>query len=43
MDVIKLGGNLIVYSPNWATEIKLPNNASYREIGDLINGITNEN
>jgi DNA polymerase-1 len=42
-DVIKLGGNLIVYSPNWATEIKLPNNASYREIGDLINGITNEN
>lgn len=38
--IIKLGGNLIVYSPNWATEIKLPNNASYREIGDLINGIT---
>lgn len=37
--IIKLGGNLIVYSPNWGTEIKLPNNASYREIGDLVNGI----
>lgn len=36
---IKLGGNLIVYTPNWANEIKLRNGASYREIGDLLNGI----
>lgn len=36
---LKLGGTLIVYSPDWATEIPLPNNATYGEIGDLLNGI----
>ena len=36
---LKLGGNLIVYSPDWATEVPLPNNATYGEIGDLLNGI----
>jgi DNA polymerase-1 len=36
---LKLGGNLIVYSPNWATELPIPNNATYGQIGDLLNGI----
>ena len=36
---LKLGGTLIVYSPDWATEIPLANNATYGEIGDLLNGI----
>lgn len=36
---LKLGGELIVYSPDWATELKIPNNASYGEIGDILNGI----
>jgi DNA polymerase-1 len=36
---LKLGGTLIVYSPDWATEIPLPNNATYGQIGDLLNGI----
>lgn len=36
---LKLGGNLIVYSPDWASEIPLNNNASYGEIGDLLNAI----
>jgi DNA polymerase-1 len=39
-DQIKLGGNLIVYSPNWATELAIRNGASYGEIGDLLNGIS---
>ena len=38
-ETLKLGGNLIVYSPDWATEIPLPNNATYGQIGDLLNGI----
>lgn len=36
---LKLGGNLIVYSPDWATELSIPNNATYGQIGDLLNGI----
>jgi DNA polymerase I-like protein with 3'-5' exonuclease and polymerase domains len=39
-DQIKLGGNLIVYSPDWSTEITIRNGATYGEIGDLLNGIT---
>lgn len=39
-DVIKLGGTLIVYSPNWANELQIPNGASYGVIGDLLNGIS---
>jgi DNA polymerase-1 len=39
-ETVKLGGELIVYSPDWATEIRLPNRASYGEIGDLLNGIS---
>jgi DNA polymerase-1 len=41
--VLKLGGNLIVYSKNWSTELTIPNGANYREIGDLVNGIDNAN
>ena len=36
---LKLGGNLIVYSPDWSSEIALKNNATYGEIGDLLNGL----
>ena len=36
---LKLGGELVVYSPDWATELKIPNNASYGEIGNILNGI----
>lgn len=39
---IKLGGKLIVYQKNWSTELVIPNGASYREIGDLINAIHHE-
>ena len=38
-DTIKLGGNLIVYAPDWSTEISLPNGASYKVIGDLLNEV----
>jgi DNA polymerase-1 len=37
---LKLGGNLIIYSPDWASEIALPNGATYGQIGDLLNGLS---
>jgi DNA polymerase-1 len=37
---LKLGGNLIIYSPDWASEITLPNGATYGQIGDLLNGLS---
>ena len=36
---LKLGGELIVYNPDWATELKIPNNATYGQIGNILNGI----
>lgn len=36
---LKLGGELIVYSPDWATELKIPNGASYGQIGNILNQI----
>jgi hypothetical protein len=38
--VLKLGGELIGYDPDWSTELKIPNGASYGEIGDILNRIT---
>ena len=36
---LKLGGELIVYKPDWSSEIRIPNKASYGTIGDLLNAI----
>lgn len=36
---LKLGGELIVYSPDWATELKIPNGATYGQVGDILNKI----
>lgn len=38
-DTLKLGGELIVYAPDWSTELKIPNGATYGQIGDILNGI----
>ena len=36
---LKLGGELIVYDPDWSSELKIPNRASYGQIGDILNRI----
>jgi DNA polymerase-1 len=36
---LKLGGELIVYDPDWSSELHIPNGASYGQIGDLLNRI----
>jgi DNA polymerase-1 len=36
---LKLGGELIVYDPDWSSELKIPNYASYGQIGDILNRI----
>jgi DNA polymerase-1 len=36
---LKLGGELVVYKPDWSTEIKIPNGANYKVIGDLLNEV----
>jgi DNA polymerase-1 len=36
---LKLGGTLMVYTPDWSTELSIPNNATYGQIGDILNGI----
>ncbi len=37
--VLKLGGTLMVYSPDWSTELEIPNGATYGQIGDILNRI----
>ncbi len=34
-DKVKLGGEVSLFYPNWASEIKLPNNATKQEISDI--------
>lgn len=34
---VKLGGNLTVFHPNWASEIRIPNGANNPEIYDSVN------
>jgi hypothetical protein len=36
---LKLGGTLMVYSPDWSSELEIPNNATYGQIGDILNRI----
>lgn len=36
---LKLGGELIVYDPDWSSELHIPNGASYGQIGDILNRI----
>jgi DNA polymerase-1 len=36
---LKLGGELIVYDPDWSSELRIPNGASYGQIGDILNRI----
>jgi DNA polymerase-1 len=36
---LKLGGELIVYEPDWSSELRIPNGASYGQIGDILNRI----
>lgn len=36
---LKLGGELIVYDPDWSSELKIPNGATYGQIGDILNRI----
>ncbi len=36
---LKLGGELIVYEPDWSSELKIPNGATYGQIGDILNRI----
>lgn len=37
--ILKLGGTLMVYSPDWSSELEIPNNATYGQIGDILNRI----
>jgi DNA polymerase-1 len=36
---LKLGGELIVYDPDWSSELRIPNGATYGQIGDILNRI----
>lgn len=36
---VKLGGDLEIYHPNWASKIAIPNNATTQEIMDICNSV----